>query len=241
MFKPKNKEVILILASVILDQPCPKMDFANFPFDTQTCPIAIGGLGVRSSEVEFILDAAENQNITDKGGSTEYEISTEILTEETLETIFDRGSFPRMGFQLVMERISSLYLLSLYLPSGMFVTISWISYLIPPEAYPGRVGLLLTTFLMLTNMFMGVMQSTPTSGGINQIQVWLLSCILFVMASGIAYFIILLQIEMSKYEFCKRYKPGKRPVLDNIFLILSPTVFFLFLIIYFPVVSTAEL
>ena len=93
MFKPKDKEVVLILASVILDQPCPKMDFAKFPFDTQTCPIAIGGLGVRSSEVEFIL---ENQNITEKGSSTEYEIKAEILNEETLETIFN--SFPRMGF-----------------------------------------------------------------------------------------------------------------------------------------------
>ena len=51
MFKPKNKEVILILASVILDQPCSKMDFANFPFDTQMCAIATGGLRVRSSEV----------------------------------------------------------------------------------------------------------------------------------------------------------------------------------------------
>ena len=55
IFKPKNKEVFLILASVILDQPCPKMDFAKFPLDTQTCSIAIGGLRVRSSEIKFIL------------------------------------------------------------------------------------------------------------------------------------------------------------------------------------------
>ena len=96
--------------------------------------------------------------------STEYEIKTEIFSEATLETIFDRGSFPRMGFRHVMEGISNLYLLSLHFPSGMFVTISWINYLIPPKAYPGRVGLLLTTFLMLTNKFMGVMQSTLTSG-----------------------------------------------------------------------------
>ena len=74
------------------------MDFAKFPFDTQTCPIAIGGLGVRYSDVEFILDAAENQNSTEMGSSTEYEIKTDILTEENLETIFDRSSFLRMGF-----------------------------------------------------------------------------------------------------------------------------------------------
>ena len=74
------------------------MDFAKFPFDNQTCPIAIGGLGVRYSDVEFILDAAENQNSTEMGSSTEYEIKTDILTEENLETIFDRSSFLRMGF-----------------------------------------------------------------------------------------------------------------------------------------------
>ena len=112
--------------------------------------------------------------------------------------------------------------------------------MIPPDVYPGRFGLLITTLLMMINMFMGVMHSTPNSGGINQIQVWLLSCIFFVFASGTIYFVILLQMELSKYfPICKH--PGRRPKLDNICLILAPVTFIIFIILYISVISNLEI
>ena len=37
------------------------------------------------------------------------------------------------GFQLVLSRKSSFYVVTYYLPSGLFVVVSWISFLINPE------------------------------------------------------------------------------------------------------------
>ena len=34
----------------------------------------------------------------------------------------------------------SHYIITCYLPSGMFVMVSWISFLIPPDVVPGRWG-----------------------------------------------------------------------------------------------------
>ena len=120
-------------------------------------------------------------------------------------------------------------------------TSSNFSYLIPPNVYPGRIGLLLTTFLMLTNMFIGVTQTSPTSGGINQSQLWLLSCIFFVFSSSMVYFIILLQMEFSQYAFCKGIKYEGRHFLDNVGLILSPLLFSAFVAIYFNFITSKEL
>ena len=39
---------------------------------------------------------------------------------------------------------NSRYLYIYYLPSGLFVVVSWTSFLIPPEIIPGRMALLVT-------------------------------------------------------------------------------------------------
>jgi hypothetical protein len=40
------------------------------------------------------------------------------------------------------------YLYVYYLPSGLFVVVSWVSFLIPPEVVPGRMAMLITLFLV---------------------------------------------------------------------------------------------
>jgi hypothetical protein len=46
------------------------------------------------------------------------------------------------GFELTLRRKVSHYIITYYLPSGMFVIVSWISFLVPPEIVPGRMTLL---------------------------------------------------------------------------------------------------
>ena len=48
------------------------------------------------------------------------------------------------------------YLVQVYLPSCMFVVVSWVSFLIKPEVVPGRMALLVTLFLVLINIFNSV-------------------------------------------------------------------------------------
>ncbi len=43
-----------------------------------------------------------------------------------------------------------------YLPSCMFVVVSWVSFMIKPEVVPGRMALLVTLFLVLINIFNSV-------------------------------------------------------------------------------------
>ena len=41
------------------------------------------------------------------------------------------------GFELTLRRKVSHYIITYYLPSGMFVIVSWISFLVPPDIVPG--------------------------------------------------------------------------------------------------------
>ena len=63
-----------------------------------------------------------------------------------------------VGFDLNMERKVGSYIYEFFVPCFLMVVSSWISFAVSPEVVPGRLGLLLTLFLMLVNMSSSVSQ-----------------------------------------------------------------------------------
>ena len=49
------------------------------------------------------------------------------------------------------------------------MTVSWVSFLIPPEIVPGRMTLLVTIFLVLINIFNNVTSNSPNVEGLTAI------------------------------------------------------------------------
>ena len=83
-------------------------------------------------------------------------------------------------FLQTLERHFTSYIITYYLPSGLFVVVSWISFLIPPDIVPGRMALLITLFLVLVNIFNNINSNSPKAEGLTAIEIWMLACILFV-------------------------------------------------------------
>ncbi len=70
-----------------------------------------------------------------------------------------------------------------HLTPGLFVVVSWISFVVPPDVIPGRMALLITLFLVLVNIFNTVTTNTPKAEGLTAIEIWMLSCLLFVFGA----------------------------------------------------------
>ena len=75
------------------------------------------------------------------------------------------GTFSVAGFELTLHRKITPYILSYYLPSGMFVIVSWISFLVPAHNIPGRMGTLVTLLLVLINIFNSIITHMPKADG----------------------------------------------------------------------------
>ncbi len=95
------------------------------------------------------------------------------------------------GFQMILHRKISFYIgnyhfylcyenkltklpfysliVTYYLPSGLFVVVSWISFLVNPEVIPGRMTLLVTIFLVLINIFNTIQTNSPKAEGLTAI------------------------------------------------------------------------
>merc|ERR1719507_2345718 len=92
------------------------------------------------------------------------------------------------------------HLITYYLPSGLFVVVSWISFMVPPDIIPGRMALLVTLFLVLVNIFNNITTNTPKAEGLTAIEIWMLSCILFVFGALIEYAVILFKKQKEQKE-----------------------------------------
>ena len=53
---------------------------------------------------------------------------------------------------MIMKRRMSHYMITYYLPSSLFVVVSWTSFLIPSDDIQGRMALLVTLFLVLVSL-----------------------------------------------------------------------------------------
>ena len=108
------------------------------------------------------------------------------------------------GFELTLRRKVSHYIITYYLPSGMFVIVSWISFLVPPDIVPGRMTLLVTVFLVLVNIFNTITTNIPKAEGLTAIEAWVIVCVLFVFGALIEYAGLLLKM---KLEATRRQSP----------------------------------
>ena len=61
------------------------------------------------------------------------------------------GNYSVTGFEMILTRRKSHYMITYYLPSSLFVVVSWTSFLIPSEDIQGRMALLVTLFLVLVS------------------------------------------------------------------------------------------
>ncbi|KAK8396411.1 hypothetical protein O3P69_005456 [Scylla paramamosain] len=173
-----------------------RMDYAWFPRDHQICSF-------RMESYAYTLD--RNVYVWVPPG---LEVSKMIHSEQFLVRFEEAdpytrvqdvyGTYPALAFRVHLTRRLSYMLLQVYLPSGLFVVVSFVSLLVPADAIPGRMTLCITTILTMSALLGVAMplvtclriqvlkfsipyrQSTPRVSYVRAIDVWLLSCLSFV-------------------------------------------------------------
>ena len=82
-------------------------------------------------------------------------IFTKRLLNETVgySTSKDSTPFSKIGLQIKMKRLVRPFVYQYYLPCISIVLVSFMSFVVPLSAIPGRVALVVTQCLTLTNLF----------------------------------------------------------------------------------------
>ena len=184
---------------------CPT-SYARFPFDVHSCNVLFYETDLENKSLQFIQPVIGAVWESKPTKPRDYQI--EIIQLNETEKILHWGEvtygeihyYSVIGFKIKFTRLSKMYILTYYLPSLLFVIISWISFFIPPTAYPARFGLLITTILVLVNTFNNVVSNTPNdTHNITDLVFWMLGCIFFVFCALVSYALVITRLRVIEH------------------------------------------
>ena len=122
-----------------------EFDLSAYPMDTQLCNISFG-----SGSLGAIFSLYDPTNLYHSLNT--YEAANFAMRITFFDNGVDSGKNV-IGVQIFMARITDSFIMKYYIPSIGIVLVSEIGFVIPATAIPGRVGLLVTQFLTLINLF----------------------------------------------------------------------------------------
>lgn len=244
-----NRSTILYSHEAHVTVYCP-FRFEQYPLDVQICPVHIGSYAFDEKNMKFRNQVLNYDDVINQRKIIhDYDIKVTPLNEEERTYVWlDIGNFSLTGFKVQLTRNYMKYVFNYFLPSGLFVVVSWSSFLIPPENVPGRMTLLVTLFLVLINIFNNITTQSPNTETMTSISAWMLSCIFFVFGALAVYAVILFLIYMKgKAKIVSASSPPignlmqvalqshELKGLDMICLFIFPTLFLLFNLIFWPI------
>ena len=124
-------------------------DFSKYPFDDQSCYNEITIWDANVTLYDLYLGYSDEIKSTVKQGF--------VIKKELAQSSYGEhelyGYFSTFGYKFYIKRIIAPYFYQYYIPCLAIVIVSLLSFMIPILAIPGRVGLVVTQFLTLTNLF----------------------------------------------------------------------------------------
>ena len=138
---PANVEITYQIKSSVY---C-KFNHSRYPMGSQKCDVRLGS---SSFGAIFVLEtnATDDKNL--KYSTSTFDVETEFFDDGQ----HDSGS-NTIGIEYALTHSIKPFIFKYYLPCMAIVTVSMIGFAIPLTAIPGRVALLVTQFLTLTNLF----------------------------------------------------------------------------------------
>ena len=177
---------------------------------------------------------------------------------------YNGNKFATCGFKILLDRALTQMIFEVYFTSTLLVMVTWVSFILSPSTVPGRIGILVTVFLALINIFIGTKNSSPTSNGLKAVDQYLVVCIGYVFAAILEYACVLFMYgetakptnigsssskqlgiesrheapftaDKNNLKFQAPNKKDSRNSIDRVSLILFPITFGIFVSAYFVV------
>ena len=191
-----NKEGILRYSTRVTILVSCYMDFEKYPFDSHSCHFRAGSYNNHDKIVRCTSKFNKGENdkgLIDMQRKLQYVINVkELPSSHRIYRIAGRD-WATCGFSLELKRLTTQIIIQVYLTSTSLVIVSWLSFIIQPSIIPGRMGLLVTVFLVIINIFIGVKNQSPTANGLNAIDVFLVVCIGQVFVALLEYALVLIR------------------------------------------------
>ncbi|KAI6195748.1 hypothetical protein M3Y94_01024100 [Aphelenchoides besseyi] len=173
---------VLYSCRLTLTLSCP-MHLAAYPLDIQTCFVDYTSYAYTTSDIMYHWSKTDPIQI--KSG-LHRSLPSFMLSEVTTgncTSVTNTGSYSCLRMVLKLKREFSYYLLQLYIPSFMLVSVSTVSFWLDEDSVPARVTLGVTVLLTVTTMASGINANLPPVSYTKSVDIWIGVCTGFIFGA----------------------------------------------------------
>ncbi|XP_070391520.1 gamma-aminobutyric acid receptor subunit beta isoform X1 [Dermacentor albipictus] len=164
---------------------CP-MDLRYFPMDRQACTIEIESFGYTMKDIRYRWsDGDTSVRIAKEVELPQFKVLGHV--QKAKEVALTTGNYSRLVCEIRFVRSMGYYLIQMYIPAGLIVVTSWVSFWLHRNASPARVALGVTTVLTMTTLMSSTNAALPKISYVKSIDVYLGTCFLMVFAALLEY------------------------------------------------------
>ncbi|XP_022834480.1 gamma-aminobutyric acid receptor subunit beta-like isoform X2 [Spodoptera litura] len=181
---------------------CP-MNLQYFPMDRQLCHIEIESFGYTMRDIRYKWNEGPNSvGVSNEVSLPQFKVLGH--RQRAMEISLTTGNYSRLACEIQFVRSMGYYLIQIYIPSGLIVIISWVSFWLNRNATPARVQLGVTTVLTMTTLMSSTNAALPKISYVKSIDVYLGTCFVMVFTSLLEYATVgymSKRIQMRKQRF----------------------------------------
>ena len=108
------------------------------------------------------------------------------------------GNFTCKEVRFVLRRNIGFYLIQMYVPSGLIVILSWVSFFIDSDAVPARISLGVLTILTMITQSSSTLHASPKVSYVTALNVWTTMCLIFVFLALIEFAVLNVLARVSR-------------------------------------------
>lgn len=169
-YYPFDKQVCLLLVETYLQQP-------------QDISLVLPYAGDRWTQALEVVESADAESSTHTVGEFKMTAAGATVSETTLGGY----PFPQIKYTLRFSRFYMRYFATTFVPLWLVSILSLLSHFIDPTATPARVGLGVTTVLVLVSLMITLTRAIPAVGETYALDFYFLVCYIMVMGGVMEY------------------------------------------------------
>jgi len=179
-----------VLYSIRVSLTCAcSMHLALFPLDEQTCYLFVASYGWTKSDLVYSWyergPVQIPRNLSLPGGFKLGGFDNQYCDVKTAT-----GEYSCLQVDLMFARQLSFFIVTVYVPCSMTVSVSWMSFWLDHKAVPARVALGVTTLLAMSTTQASIQNSLPPVAYTKAIDVWSGVCVFFVFSALLEYALV---------------------------------------------------